>query len=538
MTNNSKITESRLPCPNCPSSDAYHIYEDGHGYCFSCNFYQSPKGEFLEEEVYTYEYLPHRGLSKKTLEFYDIRTKIDKNGKPIADGFPYPSNQLKVRLLGKKEFYWEKSSGEEVKPGLFGRDKFNTGGHKFVILTEGEYDAATCYQVLRVPSLSIRSSGTGSTDVNVDRSFINSHERIFLAFDNDTAGRSAREAVARLFDFNKVYVLEFDRHKDANEYLKAGEEDELKNIFANAKRYLPETVLAINSASVSKILAETASVGVPYPFPKLQEMTFGMRRGESVLITAQEGVGKTELMHALEYQLLIGTNDNVGAIFLEEPRRDHLRTLASIKLERPCFVPEQGVSDITVAKAIEDICGVDDRLYLYSHFGSDSPDVLLDTIRFMVTACSCNWVLLDHITMVVSGIQGDKDVTRALDYLATRLEMMVNELNFGLIFVSHVNDFGQTRDSRMISKVCNVRIDLTRDLEENSNIINLKVSKNRPPMGKTGDAGSYSFDPSTRKYTEVSEISYSVSNDNEPLGDQDERRSNTLKKRNNNNNRY
>ena len=25
------------PCPNCPSSDAYWVYEDGHGYCFSCH---------------------------------------------------------------------------------------------------------------------------------------------------------------------------------------------------------------------------------------------------------------------------------------------------------------------------------------------------------------------------------------------------------------------------------------------------------------------------------------------------------------------
>jgi hypothetical protein len=26
-------------CPKCPSSDAYWEYEDGHGYCFSCNTY-------------------------------------------------------------------------------------------------------------------------------------------------------------------------------------------------------------------------------------------------------------------------------------------------------------------------------------------------------------------------------------------------------------------------------------------------------------------------------------------------------------------
>ena len=49
--------------------------------------------------------------------------------------------------------------------------------------------------------------------------------------------------------------------------------------------------------------------------------------------------------------------------------------------------------------------------------------------------------------------------TRALDYLSTRLEMMVKELNYALIIVSHVNDFGQTRGSRYISKISDIRID-------------------------------------------------------------------------------
>lgn len=32
----STLIETHIPCPMCPSSDAYCIYSDGHGYCFSC----------------------------------------------------------------------------------------------------------------------------------------------------------------------------------------------------------------------------------------------------------------------------------------------------------------------------------------------------------------------------------------------------------------------------------------------------------------------------------------------------------------------
>jgi twinkle protein len=464
----------------------------------------------LDETTYTYQYLPHRGLTNATLSFYDIKTKVDPTGRPIADGFIYPNGDTKVRQFDRKEFLWRKVdkpvSPDQLDdrskgPGLFGRDKFNAGGHKSIILTEGEYDAASCYQVLHVPAVSVCSSSSASRDVIVDRSFVDSHERIYLAFDNDPPGREALKAVARLFDYNKILVLDFDRRKDANEFLQNGDGDELRNIFANAKKYLPETVVSINASSIATILAEKPSVGIPYPFPKLSEMTFGMRTGESVLITAPSGVGKTEFMHALEFQLLKETTDAIGAIFLEEPKADHLRTLASIQLQRPVFHPDDGVSLDETTQAVQEACGTDDRLHLYSHFGSDDPDILLDTIRFLVTACSCRWVLLDHISLVVSGIRGESDERRALDYIITRLEMMVKELNFGLILVSHINDNGQTRGSRAIHQLVDIRIDLTRDIE--SNIVDIFVSKARPPMCKTGKAGSYVFDPFSRKYTQV-----------------------------------
>jgi hypothetical protein len=39
-------------CPKCPSSDAYWEYEDGHGYCFSCNtYFPAPLRKRIERAV-------------------------------------------------------------------------------------------------------------------------------------------------------------------------------------------------------------------------------------------------------------------------------------------------------------------------------------------------------------------------------------------------------------------------------------------------------------------------------------------------------
>lgn len=501
----SNIVNQHIPCPKCPSSDAYCEYADGHGYCFSCQYFKPSKEDFLDT-TFTYEYLPHRGLAKKTLEFYDIKTKVDHDGRPVSVGFQYPSGAIKVRDLAQKAFAW---TGGTVggTSGLFGRDLFPAGSSKSVTISEGEYDAASLYQVLHSPCVSVTSSSAAARDCAMERSWINSFERIYLAFDGDGPGREAVAAVARLFDYNKVFVLNFDPAlKDANEFLKAAKEEELKQIWQNAQRYLPEKLVAVSKHNVRSLLGERPTRGISYPIKSLDAMTYGIRKGEAVLVTAKEGVGKTELLHAVLHSALKETKDAVGCLFLEEPKADLLRHLAGIELQKPAHLPDGGCSEDDVVDAITKSVGEDDRLLLYSHFGSDDPDVLLDTIRFMVTARNVGVVFLDHIGMSVSGIMGEKDERRALDYLSTRLEMMVKELNFALILVSHVNDNGETRGSRLIGKNCDIRIDATRDVldpdEVRRNTIHLSISKNRP-IGKTGYVCGLLFDPFTRSYTEV-----------------------------------
>lgn len=500
------IVERHIPCESCGSSDAKCTYADGHSYCFSCSAYTPPNKTEDTLDTYTYEYLPLRGVTKDTFRFYDCKTKVDNTGKPISLSFPYPNGSSKIRNLDKKDFY---SEGDIGKAGLFGRNKFTAGSHKFVTITEGELDAASLYQVLRSPVVSVHSSSSAKLDASIDRSWLNSFERIYLAFDADESGREAAAAVASLFDYAKVYDVRFPggARKDANDFIRNGETDELVGLWKSAKKFLPDTI--VSSFDVfEKILNETPKAGVPYPFPTLNFMTYGIRTGESVLITAPEGVGKTEFMHAIEHQLLMETDDAVAAIFLEEPKKRHLQSLAGIRLGRPIHLPDTVYSSGEALRALKEVLRMDDRLHLYSHFGSDDPEHILDTIRFLVSARNCRYVLLDHITMVVSGLGGENE-RKALDYLSTRLEMMVKELDFALIIVSHVNDDGLTRGSRNISKVADIRIDLQRDIISSDPIIrrttNLMVSKNRF-CGRTGPAGSLLFDPVT--YTLNEDLGY------------------------------
>lgn len=502
LKKNNETVELHIPCEDCGSSDARVVYADGHSYCYSCNAFipSNKKEEFLSDtNDYTYEFLSYRGIDKETFRFYNTKTKIDSEGKPVSIGFPYPNNSMKVRKL-PKDFH---TIGDIAKAGLYGRDKF--AGGQSVVITEGELDALSLYQILRIPCVSIRSSSTGKLDAAIDRSWINSFERVYIAFDADGPGRDAASQVASLFDYNKVYSIKFpggDR-KDANDYLRRGEGEELIKLFQSAKRYSPDVIIS-SWHDFEKIFKEIPKEGIPYPFPTLNYMTYGIRTGESVLVTAQEGVGKTEFLHAIEHYLLSNTKDAVGAIYLEEGKKRHLQALAGIHLQRPVHLPDSGVTDAEAYAAVQEVIQEDDRLHIYSHFGSDDPETILDTIRFLVSARNCRYILLDHITMVVSGLGGENE-RRALDHLSTRLEMMVKELDFALIIVSHVNDDGLTRGSRNISKIADIRIDLSRDIKASDPIIrrttHLMVSKNRF-SGRTGPAGDLLFDPKTYTLSE------------------------------------
>lgn len=500
----SKLVEQHIPCPLCPSSDAYCTYDDGHGFCFSCNSYVSSTGEKVDNG-FTFEYLPWRGVTAETCRYFDCKTKVDGAGRPVEIGYPYWDGSYKIRKIGEKSF---RSAGNEPKPGLFAKERFNVGSHRYITVTEGEHDCLSLFQVLHSPCVSVHSSSTAARDCGADHDYLASFERIYLAFDGDTAGREALRSVARLFDPNKIYVVKFTARKDANEYLVAGESQELRNIWNNSRRYLPENIKS-SFADFEGILKTPSDKGLSYPLRTLSEMTYGLHLSESVLITAQEGVGKTELMHAIQYHILEQTNDNLGAFFIEEPTKRHLQSLAGIYLKAPAHLPDCGYSDDDVVAAIKQILRRDERLFVYSHFGSDDPDVLLDAIRFLVSVCGCRYIMLDHITMAVTGLAGEQDERRALDYLTSRLEMMVVELDFCLIMVSHVNDNNQTRGSRNAQKVANTWFHVTRDVSTGSNVINITLMKNRFGQ-KTGFAGSYAFDPVTRAYTEV------AANDNDP----------------------
>jgi len=494
----SKIVDQHIPCPCGKSSDGYCTYDDDHGWCYSCYKRFNLKGDSsIEDQDFEMKHIPIRGLSKSTTEKYNILCKFYKKDPetPIEAGFIYPNGATKASAFKQKKFY---STGDMANAGLFGKDKFQAGG-KVIFITEGEWDAPSIYEVTKQAAVSVRSGSSAKIDCKKDYDYLNSFDKIILAMDNDHIGQKAAREIASLFDYHKVFNVEFVKHKDANDYLQNKDSKELLEALKSHSKYTPSSI-SNSFSQIKEILkgSKESMIGT-YPFAGLQSALHGLHKGEIVIFKGDEGIGKTEVFRALQNHLLKESDENrIGIFHLEEDNAQTVKGIANYYANYPYLHPDNAYKEDeifeTYMKALNDN---DERVYIYESFDVEDHNILIDNIRFLVSACGCNFIFLDHITWLATGIESD-DERKKLDNISQRLKLLAKELNFCLVVISHTNDEGKTRGSRNITKAADTVIHLQRDkvspIENIRLRTNLLVEKGRIAGSTTGNAGFGMYD--------------------------------------------
>lgn len=510
------MEKSHQPCPCGTSSDGYTQYTPERGYCFVCGKTFWSKEEEKDESMtasnpvdttgYTYEYLDRRGLTKETHEFFGVKSQIDPTGKPHSVVYPFPNGAGLVRVLDPKTFY---SVGNMSNTGGLFADKFVAGQSRAVTICEGGDDAMAVYQMLgKYPVYAVKSSSSAAKDCARDFEYLNSFDKIYLSLDNDPPGDKATAAVSALFDISKVYHVKTAPFKAPHDMLEAGKAKEFRNAWFNARRFQPDDIVSSYQEIEDVLRKRAAEPSHPWPFPSLTEATDGIKRSRSYLFSGLEGIGKTEVFHAVAHHLVKTDPDsNIGVIHLEEPTDESVKKIVGYEVQRPTVFSDSGFSIDDILREFKKLTGRDDRVVYYHHFGSDDVDRLLQRIRFMAVGRKCKYIFFDNITITVQG-KMDSEVTSTLDYFSAQLEMLVKELDIVLFFISHENDAGQTRNSRNISKVCDVWIKLHRDVNSDNDfvkrLITVAIQKGRG-CKKTGPVCKLIYNPDTGTLSEYSE---------------------------------
>jgi twinkle protein len=509
------------PCPQCQSRNNLARYSDGHGWCFGCGYREPANGEtneFNNTKIKTdmitgqVEALSKRQIDFDTCKFFNYQTG-EYNGSPVQIAPYYNSNYQIVAQhirFPNKDFIW---LGDMNEVGLFGMHKWK-GNQKMITITEGELDAMSVSKVQgnKWPVVSVPSGAKSAKKyIKKNLEYLESFEKVVLMFDNDEAGNTASIECAQLFSPKKALVSKLPL-KDANDMLVSGRGKDIINHIWNARPYTPEGIIA-GADTWDLVMQDDSKECTPYLWEGLNNKTKGIRKGEIVLFTAGSGTGKSQVCREIAFDLII-KGKNVGYIALEESVARTVRGLISIDLNSKIHEEEvrRDFTEETLKKSWDKIQG---HTYFHKHFGSTDSENLMSKIRFLVRGCDCDYVVLDHINMVVSGIEGDE--RKLIDYTMTRLRSLVEELNFGLILVCHmkrlpdktgheegaITSLSHLKGSHGLGQLTDICCGLERSQqnEETKDILTIRVLKNRY-NGDTGVACSLHYDRETGRLSE------------------------------------
>lgn len=512
------------PCPACGSRNNLGRYDDGHGKCFGCGHYEAgnTSGDRMDIapvegrsdyksnlSTGTVTSIPSRKLDEETCRLFGYQ--VGGEGDNRFHIAPYRDRQGRIvaqKIRRKnKEFSFE---GDTKTIGLFGDHLWSKG--KKIVVTEGEIDALSVSQAQgnKWPVVSVPNGAQGAAkSIKKAYDYLDGFEEIILMFDTDAVGQAAAQECAEILPVGKAKIASLP-FKDANECLVNGKPDAIIQAIWNAKPYRPDGI--VSAKELRDVVLEKGEMGFPYPYKELSEITRGIRPSELVVITSGSGMGKTTFVREIAYALHTA-GKRVGLMMLEESTRRTLQGLVGLHINKNILVDREQATDEEIANGFDDLFREHD-VALFNHFGSTDLDNVTNRIRYMARALGCTHIVLDHISIVVSGL-ATGDERKLIDMAMTKLRTLVQETGITLFVVSHLKrpegnkghedgarvHLGQLRGSHAIAQLSDICIALERPDEDAKDMTELKVLKNRF-TGEVGFAGNLMYNRTTGRLTE------------------------------------
>jgi twinkle protein len=441
--------------------------------------------------------------------------------------FPYFNSMdpepcgFKIRRKDAKQF---STVGDMKEAMLFGSNKVGSGvGKNRVLVTEGEFDAMAARQMVQggmtVVSLS-KGASSVKRDFKTSYDWLDGFDEIIVAFDADEAGQKAVTDAADIFG-GKLKVVKMDPSvgKDACDYLVNKQSAVFKDLCYAASPFTPAGVLSTDELW-ERLNRERPDAMGDYPWASLNALTYGFRPTELVTICAGSGLGKSSILREIVMHVKDNTDNKIGVLFMEESVERTAEGFMGVDLSTPVHLPTSYVKrgDEEYKQSFNRVFGDGQLSIMDASFDTGATvDQVVSRVRFMAKALDCKVIVLDHISILVSGGQyGDE--RRALDEIMTKLRTLTQDTGIVLFAVSHLKrpdgkgheegaatSVAQLRGSASIAQLSDFVIGLERngqaEDETERNTTHMRVLKNRF-SGITGPAGHLLYQPDTGRLVE------------------------------------
>lgn len=183
----------------------------------------------------------------------------------------------------------------------------NIKGQKECIITEGEMDALSFYEIGYHNVISVPNGANANLDYLDDfiEDYFDDKETIFIASDTDTKGVELRDELLRRFGAERCRVLEYGQGcKDANEHLIAFGADSLKQVVLSAPEIKLEGVFTVSDfeESLDALFEHGMQKGVTIGHECFDRLcSFETKR--LLTVTGIPGSGKSEFIDEIAERL-------------------------------------------------------------------------------------------------------------------------------------------------------------------------------------------------------------------------------------------
>ncbi len=506
----------REPCEQCGSRDNLTTHDNGSVWCYTLDCpSNSIRSKVIEEKkeennnllVGEYSSLPTRRISKKTCEFFGYQIGINENGEQVQ--IANYKNSQKIRTKDKR-FYWV---GNKENISFFGKEKWSNNSSNLVI-TEGEIDCLSIAesQDCKWPVVSLPNGAQSARKtLQNDLDWVLGFKTIILCFDNDEAGKAAINNCVDLFPPGRLKIASLSG-KDANEVLCKGGYEELTKIVFNAAEYRPDGIIWGSEINYDELFRKQPR-GLSLPYPQLDEAIRGLKPGRIYTIYAGTGNGKSTSMREIALHVTRKhSNTKIANIFLEESLGFTALSYIAMEKNIPAFKLEENPNLLSSQEKQAGLELIKDMAF-YRHFGSLDSKHLFNLLDYLVLGRGINLIMLDHISLLVSGMRSEsgEGERRDIDMLVTNLRSFCERTQAIVVAAtqlkrkekSYSNGAEITESDARGSGAIEHISDVVFSLNCNDNLspydAQIKILKNRV-TGQKGNVDLISYNPSTGRY--------------------------------------
>ena len=228
----------------------------------------------------------------------------------------------------------------------------------------------------------------------------------------------AAEDAAGVLPPGKTKIARLESYKDASEALQANDSEAIRKAIWDAKPYQPDGIVDAKTL-LKEVTTPQKNQTMTTHTKDLIRSYDGIRYGSLVTFTSGTGQGKSTITRET-CSSPPQQGERVGFLDLEASNRQTALGLMSTAVGKALHIGEHSEKELkehfsnTIANW---------NLYMFDGFGSFDPSVVYNRIEFLASGLECRIIFLDHLSILLSGLDGDE--RRMIDQTMTKLRSLV-----------------------------------------------------------------------------------------------------------------